>query len=148
MLVETLLPIALTRLITIQADAYLSDAARLLSETPHKSLVVVCDLDGAMVGVVAKTDIVRQIAHCQGSSCTITVAAVMMQDVTYCHPSDTVHEVLSIMKERGFVHVPIVDQESRPSGVLNARDALQVLLGEAEYDIASLRDYVMSIGYH
>lgn len=148
MLVEKIQPIALTRLITIQGDAFLSDAAKLLSETPHKSLVVVCDPGGVMIGVIAKTDIVRQIAHCQGSSCTITVAAVMMQDVTCCHLSDTLQEVLAIMKERGFVHIPIVDRESRPCGVLNARDAFQVLLGEAEYDIALLRDYVMNIGYH
>jgi CBS domain-containing protein len=148
MLVEKVFPIALTRLITIQADALLSDAAKVLCETPHKSLVVVCNPVGAMVGVITKTDIVRQIASCQGSSCAIVVATAMTREVTGCHLSDSLSEVLSIMKERGFVHVPIVDKESRPSGVLNARDAFQVLLGEAEYDIALLRDHVMSIGYH
>ena len=63
-------------------------------------------------------------------------------------PATTLHDVLSKMKERGFVHIPIVDQESRPIGVINARDALQVLLGEVEYDVSFLRDYVMGIGYH
>jgi CBS domain-containing protein len=147
MLVERLLPITLKRLITIPHDALLPAAAKLLSET-QMSLLVVCNPGGVMVGVITKTDIVRQIAYCQGSACMMTAASVMTREVTYCHPNDSLHDVLSIMKERAFVHVPIVDQESRPSGVLNARDALQVLLGEAEYDIAFLRDYVMSIGYH
>ena len=71
----------------------------------------------------------------------------MTRDVTYCHPSDLLQDVLSIMKERGFVHIPIVDQESRPSGVLNVRDALQVLLTEVEYDASFLRDFVMGVGY-
>src|SRR6476469_4845226 len=128
MLVEKVLPIAVTRLITIPTDAFLKDAAKALSESPHRSLVVVCNYDGAMVGVIAKTDIVRQIARCQGNSCTITVATVMTEDVTSCHPSDTLQEVLATMKERVFVHIPIVDHESRPSGVLNVRDAVQVLL--------------------
>jgi hypothetical protein len=33
----------------------------------------------------------------------------------YCHPSDVLQDVLSIMKERGFVHIPIIDQDSGPS---------------------------------
>jgi CBS domain-containing protein len=146
MLVERVLPTALKRLNTIQADALITDAAKLLSDT-HKSLVVVCNPDGVMVGVISKTDIVRQIAHCEGSRCTTAVGTMMTRDVTYCHPSDSLHDVLSKMKERGFVHVPIVNQESKPVGVINARDALQVLLGDVEYDVSFLRDYVMGIGY-
>jgi len=52
------------------------------------------------------------------------------------------------MKERGFVHIPIVEQDSRPVGVVNARDALQALLVEAGDEGLLLRDYVMGIGYH
>lgn len=147
MLVERVLPIAIKRLNTIQAGALLADAAKLLCDT-HKALLIVCSSDGAMVGVISKTDIVRQIAHCEGSPCATPAEAVMTRDVIYCHPTDSLHDVLSKMKERGFVHVPIVDQESKPLGVINARDALQVLLGDVEYDVSFLRDYVMGIGYH
>jgi CBS domain-containing protein len=147
MRVERILSIALQRLITIRDDALLADAAKLLSST-HKALLVVCNPDGVMVGVISKTDVVRQIAHCQGVSCTMSVAAVMTRDVTYCHPNDVLKDVLSIMKERGFVHVPIVNQESKPVGVINARDALQVLLEEVEYDGSFIRDYIMGTGYH
>jgi CBS domain-containing protein len=147
MLVERVLPIALQRLITIRDDALLTEAAKLLSGT-HPSLVVVCNPDGVMVGVITKTDVVRQIAHCEGVSCTMSAAAVMTRDVTCCHPNDVLQDVLSIMKERGLVHIPIIDQDSRPSGVLNVRDALQVLLGELEYDQSFIRDYIMGIGYH
>jgi CBS domain-containing protein len=147
MRVERILSIALQRLITIRDDALLTDAAKLLCDT-HKALLIVCNSDGAMVGVISKTDIVRQIAHCEGVSCTMSVAAVMTRDVTYCHPNDVLKDVLSIMKERGFVHVPIVNQESKPVGVINARDALQVLLEEVEYDGSFIRDYIMGTGYH
>lgn len=147
MLVERVLPIALKRLNTIQTGAFLTDAAKLLCDT-HRSLLVVCNPDGVMVGVITKTDIVRQIAHCEGSRCTTAAEAVMTRDVTFCRPSDSLHDVLSKMKERGFVHVPIVDQEKKPVGVIDARDALQVILGDVEYDVSFLRDYIMGIGYH
>ena len=45
----------------------------------------------------------------------MSAAAVMMRDFTYCHPRDVLQDVLSIMKERGFVHIPIIDQDSGPS---------------------------------
>jgi hypothetical protein len=34
-------------------------------------------------------------------------------------------DVLSIMKERGFLHISIIDQDSGPSGVLNVQDAFR-----------------------
>ena len=78
----------------------------------------------------------------------MSAAAAMTRDLTYCHPSDMLKDVLSIMKERGVVHIPIVDQDSRPAGVVNARDALQALLVEADDEGLLLRDYIMGIGYH
>jgi CBS domain-containing protein len=66
----------------------------------------------------------------------------MTRDVTCCRPADLLTDVWSIMKERGLKHVPIVDESTRPLGVLYARDALQVLLREVEYEELLLRDYV------
>lgn len=147
MFVERILPVARERLVTIRDDALLTNAARLL-EGRHINLVVACDNGAAMVGVVTKTDIVRQMSHCQGSGCTAAVVAtVMTKDVTYCRPGDLLHDVWTIMKERSLLHVPIVGEDSRPLGVINARDALLALLEESEHEEALLRDYVMGVGY-
>jgi CBS domain-containing protein len=147
MLVEHVLPIAAKRLNTIGTGALLTDAAKLLCDT-HRSLLVVCDFEEIMVGVISKTDIVRQIALCEGSRCTISVESVMTRDVISCHLDDSLRGVLSKMRERGVVHVPIVDHDSKPVGIMNARDALQVMLGDVEYDVSFLRDYIMGVGYH
>jgi CBS domain-containing protein len=146
MMVEALMPTARRRLTTINADASLTDAAKLLSDT-QISLIVVCAADGSMAGVITKTDVVRQIAQGQEALFTTPVSAIMTKEVVLCHHTDLLHEVLSSMKERGFVHIPVVDQQFRPSGVVNARDALQALLGEVKEDENLIRDYVMGIGY-
>jgi hypothetical protein len=52
------------------------------------------------------------------------------------------------MKDRGLKNIPIIDQAARPIGVLNARDALEVLREEVEYEEVLLRDYVMCVGWH
>jgi predicted transcriptional regulator len=51
------------------------------------------------------------------------------------------------MKERKLKNIPVVDQDSRPIGVLHARDILQALLAETQDEKSMLRDYVMGIGY-
>jgi len=52
-----------------------------------------------------------------------------------------------MMAKRGFVHIPVVDEHSKPLGVVNARDALRALLTAEKYEASLLRDYVMGIGY-
>ena len=72
----------------------------------------------------------------------------MTPEVTFCRPTDRLPDVLSMMQQHGFVHVPVVDEQYRPVGVINARDALRVQMAEEQYEGSLLRDYVMGIGYH
>jgi CBS domain-containing protein len=144
--VEKIMPVARERLVTVSDDAPLTEAAKFL-DGRHINLVVVCDKHGAMAGVVTRTDIVRQMSLCMGCGCTAPAAAVMTKDVFSCRPDDSLQDVWSIMKERKLLHVPIVGEDLRPLGVINARDALLVLLEGVEYEEALLRDYVMGIGY-
>ena len=135
-----------SRLVVVREGTLLLEVARLLSDT-QISLIVVCNAGGAMVGVITKTDIVQQIGHCLGAACTATAAEIMTRDVTFCSDTDCLPDVLSNMQARGFVHVPVVDAERKPSGVVNARDALRELWAEGQYEEALLRNYVMGVGY-
>lgn len=145
MFVEQLLPKARERLVTISDDAPLIEAATLLR--PGTELVIACSAAGLLSGVITKTDIVSQISHCQGASCITAAAAVMTGDVLLCRSADLLSDVWAKMKERGLKNVPVVDDESRPLGLLHARDILQLLLSDAEDTEALLQDYVMGVGY-
>jgi len=144
--VETLLPSARNRLATISDKAQLTEAAARLGDG-HTNLIVVCDDAGTMSGVVSKTDIVSRIGHCQGSSCAEMATTVMTREVACCRPDAALKDVWSLMKDKGFLHIPVVDEDNQPLGVLTARDVLQALLGEVEHEETLLRDYVMGIGY-
>ena len=146
MFIEQLLPTARGRLATIPYDAPLTEAAKLLSQ-PKYNLIVVLNADGTVAGVISSSDIVRQISICQGRSCMTQVSAVMTRDVATCTIEDLLDNIWSMMRLRGLKNVPVIDSESRPLGMLYARDALQMLLGEAEHQELLLRDYVMGIGY-
>jgi CBS domain-containing protein len=140
------LPAARDGLVTVRTDALLIDAAKLLND-PRHNLVVVCDDSGRMAGVITKTDIVSRISHCTGCSCTMAAAHVMTREVTFCRPSDRLHEVWSTVKQRALKNIPIVDQDNMPLGVLSARDLVRVLLEDTEHEESLLLDYVVGIGY-
>jgi CBS domain-containing protein len=144
--VGNLLSLAQERLFTISSDSLLVDAAKMFGNR-QIGLIVVCDGAGKMAGVISKTDIVGRISHCTGSSCTMAVASAMTRDVTFCGPSDWLHDVWSIIKQHGLKNIPIVNQDHRPVGLLSARDALQLLLEDVEYEEQLLRDYVSCVGY-
>ena len=139
--------VARSRLFTVTLQTPLLEAAQKLTAA-QIGLVVVCDADGVMAGVVSKSDIVRQIGHCLGSACQTLARDLMTVDVFSCHPSDCLADVLTAMEQRGLVHAPLLDGERRPIGVVNARDALRALVQAGEYEATLLREYVMGIGYH
>jgi CBS domain-containing protein len=145
--VERLLPTAHGRLAVISSSAMLIDAARLLND-PKINLVVVCDDGGKMTGIITKTDVVSRISQCTGCSCTMAASTVMTKNVAFCRPDDWLNDVWSTIKEHSLKNIPVVDQTSKPVGVLNARDVLQSLLEDVEYEEQLLRDYVMCVGYH
>lgn len=144
--VEAVLPEARNRLVRISGASQLTQAAALFRQH-HANLIVVCNADNIMVGVISKTDIVSRISQCQGHACTKMVASVMTRDVVCCRPCDRLQEAWVLMKEKGVLHVPVVDTEGHPLGTLSAHDAIKALLGEVEYEEDLLRDYVMGIGY-
>ena len=146
MLVEGVMTRARGRLVAIGDDASLIEAARHLGHA-DTDIVVIRGAGGALVGVITKTDVVRRIAGCQGSACTTPAAAGMTRDVLGCGTGDGLHEVWERMKKRRLKNIPVVDEASRPIGILNARDALRALLGEVEDEEAMLRDSVMGVGY-
>lgn len=146
MLVSATLPTARKRLVTLGVNAPVIEAARLLS-APDTHLIVVCNPAGEMSGVLSKADIVRQISHCTGCSCTEGVADIMTRDVVNCRPQDALRDVWDVMQSRSLKQIPISDDASHPVGILYANDALQWLLDEAEHKEELLRDYVMGVGY-
>ncbi|WP_417607822.1 CBS domain-containing protein [Primorskyibacter flagellatus] len=145
MLIEKFLPTAHKRMCCIGTDAALLQAARLL-ERDHDMLLV-CDTDDRMIGVLTKTDAVRQIGICTGASCTAPVIEAMTRDLITVAPTDQLKEAWEMMKTRGLKNIPVVDPAGKPLGVLNARDVLQCLWNEVQQEEDLLFNYVMNVGY-
>jgi arabinose-5-phosphate isomerase len=145
MYIEKFLPTARKRMCCTDAGTALLQAARLL-ESDHDMLVV-CDTEGRMVGVLTKTDAVRQIGICTGASCTAPVVEAMAREVITATPSGKLKDVWDTMKAHGLKNIPVVGPDGKPLGVLNARDVLQNLWQEVQHEEDLLFNYVMNVGY-
>lgn len=145
MFVEAMLEAAHAELVTIPEGATLIESAKLLSS--GTDIVVVCDDQGSLQGVITKTDVVKQISICEGATCMCPVAAVMTRDAVVCRGTDAVAALSTSMKERGLKNIPAVDGQNRPVGVITARAVLGALLSDAEFEEARLIDYVKGVGY-
>ena len=146
MLVRDIGAVTRRRLATIGTEAALARAAKMLSDTPV-SLLVVCEADGTMAGVLTKTDLVRTFGERPESAASATSADVMTRDVVSCRPDDDLEGVLRTMSKHRHVHLPVLDTDARPSGVMEARDALRALVEHANFEVEHLRDYIMGVGY-
>jgi CBS domain-containing protein len=145
-LVNSIESITRKRLATIGDSASLIEVAKLLSD-PRISVVVVCSSEGVMVGVITMRNVVQSIGQSSGSAITAAAAEVMTRDVRHCHPTDTLEDVILTMKKHGLVHLPIADENARPTGVVDARDAFRALVAQADYNASLLREYIMGVGY-
>lgn len=145
MQIATILPAAQRRLATIADGAPLLEAARRLGS--GTDLLVVCNDTGQLVGVLTKTDVVKQIGHCQGAGCMARLLLAMTRDVLSCQYDDAVETVWAQMQSRGLKNIPVVDSAGHPIGIVNARDMLQAQLRATSNEEALLRDYVMGVGY-
>ena len=145
MLIEGLMQAARERLVTIVGDAGLIEAAKLLSA--GTDLVIVCDGDGVLEGIVTKTDVVKQVSTCHGAVYMLPVSTVMTRDVALCRGSDRLADVSELMKQRHLKTIPVMDVDNRPLGVLTARVILRALLSDAKYEESQLINYVEGLGY-
>ncbi len=138
--------VAQSRLLTVTPDTLLAEVAALLSSA-QISVVVVCDVAGAAVGVITETILVRCLGLGQADFFTTRAGDVMTREFTACAQEDLLSDVLAMMHSRGLIHVLLLGSEKQPLGVLNARDGLRVLLAAGNHEEELLRNYVMGIGY-
>jgi len=145
MRIETLRPVFSTRLVVIAVDATVQTAAIAFSN-PRIGLLVACDeKNGKAVGVVSKSDLIGHLRI--AGVAQAPVRTLMSQTIVSCDPNDDLYAVWEGMASRSLQNVPVLSLDSKPLGVLDARDALKALLAQEEYQERMLANYIAGIGY-
>jgi CBS domain-containing protein len=126
--------------VTIESDRTLADAARLLTEK-RIGAVVVSDSSRPVVGILSERDIVRAIAGRGAQVLDEPVSRCMTVKVVTCVGHTGVIEILELMTEGKFRHVPVVE-DHRLVGIVSIGDIVKYRLAQAEAESAAMRDYI------
>ncbi|WP_066412341.1 CBS domain-containing protein [Halorubrum aethiopicum] len=108
-----------TDLHTVTPDTLVEDAAAVLLDNDISSALVV--EDGRLVGILTTTDFVEIVAKSQPKAET-TVERYMTSDPITADAQDAVSAVAATMIDHGFHHVPVVDDEGTPIGIITTSD--------------------------
>ncbi|MFC5277530.1 HPP family protein [Halorubrum rubrum] len=117
-----------TDLHTVTPDTLVEDAAAVLLENDISSALVV--EDGRLVGILTTTDFVEIVAKSQPKAET-TVERYMTPDPITAGAQDAVSAIAATMIDHGFHHVPVVDDEGTPIGIITTSDFAAYVSGSS-----------------
>ena len=130
------------RLIGLAESQSLGDAAKLLTQERIGALVI-RNAAGEMIGILSERDIVRAVAQKGAAVLDQPVSSMMTRDVICCTPQDSVAELMSMMTERRFRHLP-VKQNGKLIGMISIGDVVKARLAETEHEKEALRAYIVA----
>lgn len=100
-------------------DTLVEDAAGEMLENGIGSVLVV--EDGILEGILTTTDFVRIVDERRPKDRT-PVSRYMSTDVATASPQEPVQDAADRMLERGFHHLPVVDEDEGPIGMISTTD--------------------------
>ena len=118
--------------ITTSPAIRIDDVARTLCEY-RIGYLVVCNEANVVVGVLSERDIIHAIAERKNRIGELTVEDLMTQYPITCAPDDDPAEVLTTMNQRGFRHMPVIE-ERKLKGIVSSRDIIKHLLERENTD--------------
>lgn len=118
--------------VTVDPALTVQALASVLAERRVGSAVV--SADGIHVeGIVSERDIVRALASDGPDILTGTVSQICTREVEVVAPGDKLDEIMRIMTERRFRHLPVV-VDGELSGLVSIGDIVKARVGELEME--------------
>lgn len=120
-------PLVTRAVLTVEEGDSLSDAAVWMMERGVGSAVVVTD--GKPTGIVTDRDALRVIARGVDAN-RVTVGECVLKRLRTVPMTLDVLEAARLMREKGFRHLVVVDDDGNLAGVFSMRDLIVGLLEE------------------
>ena len=126
--------------VSITPDTSVFDALKVMNEKNIGAVLVMEDEE--LVGIFSERDYARKVILA-GRSSKITEVKELMTCKVYCiDPSRTIQDVMELMNEHRFRHVPVMESK-KVIGVLSSGDVMRGVVGEQKNTIESLESYLL-----
>lgn len=130
------------RVVVMQRDETVSEAAKLMRQHHVGDVVVVEDRNGIRVpvGIVTDRDLIMEIMVFELDPAIITVGDIMEKELVTLKETTGIFDAIQYMRHRTVRRLPIVDENDGLIGILTLDDLLE-LLSEEFLAIAKLVSY-------
>ncbi|MEM6908998.1 MAG: CBS domain-containing protein [Pseudomonadota bacterium] len=104
--------------------------------------VLVVSAEGELEGILSERDVVRKLADVGGDVREQLVHQLMTRDVKTCSPSDHLLDVLQVMTDGRFRHMPVVEND-KLIGIVTIGDVVNHRLRELEHETISMKQMIV-----
>ena len=126
--------------ISITPNTSVFDALKVMREKNIGAVLVMEEEE--LLGIFSERDYARKVILAGRSSKTTEVQELMTSKVYCIDPSRTIQDVMELMNEHRFRHVPVMESE-KVIGVLSSGDVMRGVVAEQKNTIDSLESYLL-----
>lgn len=115
------------RVICVNEDATVFDAAELMRHQDVGALVVTRNGTRKALGIVTDRDLVMRVIAADKKPRDVSVAEIMTLSLATCRADHDLLDALELMRTRGIRRVPVLDARSQLIGIVTTDDVIGAL---------------------
>jgi CBS domain-containing protein len=127
---------------TARPDTPLIEIAAKLAQKKIGAIIIVGD-NGKVAGIVSERDIIRKLGERGPSVLDEPVSQSMTANVISCSEASTLDEIMEIMTQGRFRHVPVIE-DGALVGIVSIGDVVKNHIAEVEMEVTAMRGYFVT----
>ena len=129
-------------LITVDENDQLLEAIKKLAKYNIGAIPVI-NSNKKLTGIISERDIVKELAKNENMDYSILFVHQLMTKKVICCESDVLSDkLMELMTKNKVRHIPIVDKNNHPIGIVSIGDVVNRLIEKIEYENKMLKDFV------
>ncbi len=132
-------------LVVVNAEMTVRDAAKLMAT--HKIGAIMVGEGATLTGIFTERDLAFKVVSAGRDPDKVRLAEVMTRNPDTLRPTDTARDALERMSQRGYRHLPVVDN-GKLVGMVSIRDIYSAVLNELQGELHDREAFIQgSAGY-
>ena len=120
----------------VEPTELVSDAAARMGQHGVGGILVV--RDGKVAGICSERDIIQKVLVIGLDPTTVSIEEIMTSDPECLQPDDTVAFALHLMQIGGYRHIPLVNEEHEPVGIVSVKDIVDYIVDHFPEEVYNL----------
>ena len=124
---------------TARPDVKLLDIVTSLASKRIGAIVIVGE-KGEVAGIISERDVIHALAKSSEAVLEDSVSKHMTREVVTCQESTTIDEMMELMTQGRFRHVPVME-DGALIGIISIGDVVKNHIAEVEMEVTAMRGY-------